>query len=69
MSELCDYDGPDTTAVVTDTYDRGEPAAWVPGTYYSRCHCGKVTCESGTYDEALEALEDHRAESRSDDGE
>jgi hypothetical protein len=33
------------------------------GSWFSRCACGVVTCASGTYDEALEALLIHRGES------
>jgi hypothetical protein len=62
--DLCNYEGADTTAVLTDTYDRANPDAWVPGTYYSRCHCGTVTCDSGTFDDAVAALESHRARTR-----
>jgi hypothetical protein len=60
---LCTYEGSDTTAVLTDTYDRDDPGAYKTRTYYSRCHCGKVTCESGTYKQAADALKDHREES------
>lgn len=49
--ELCHYTGSDTTARLTENDD---------GTWYSRCHCGTVTCEAGTYDEALTALTSHR---------
>lgn len=33
-----------------------------PDKWMSRCRCGVVTCEAGTYDEAVAALEKHRAE-------
>lgn len=29
-------------------------------TWNSKCACGQVTCESGTYDEAAAALQAHR---------
>lgn len=64
MSYLCHYEGPDTTAVLTDTYDRANPSAWVPGTYYSRCNCGTVTCDGGSFDDAARALEEHRDRSK-----
>ena len=53
MSQLCHYSGIDTTAVVRPNDD---------GTWFSRCHCGTVACEAGTYDQAVEALEAHRGE-------
>lgn len=53
---LCFYDGIDSTAEIGTRRDES-------GTFYSfsRCHCGVVTCERGTIDEATKALEAHRA--------
>lgn len=51
---LCHYSGIDSTAQVGSNDD---------GSFFSRCHCGTVTCASGTYDEAVNALEEHRAPS------
>lgn len=46
--------------------DRLEDAAHIgtseDGTSYSRCGCGHLTCASATQDEAIAALEAHRAE-------
>lgn len=50
-NELCHYGGADTTAAMGSTDE---------GTWFSRCHCGTVACESGTYDEAADALVAHR---------
>jgi hypothetical protein len=54
MNELCNYAGNDTTSVVSTNED----SSW-----FSRCHCGAIPCASGTYEEAVQALIDHRAES------
>lgn len=51
--EVCWYDGTDTQAEFRSNDD---------GSWLSRCNCLTVTCESGTYEEALEALNAHRAE-------
>lgn len=32
------------------------------GTWYARCGCGVVVCESGTYEEANAALAEHRGD-------
>lgn len=48
---LCDYVGADTTAAIGSRDDGG---------WFSRCHCGVVAIESGTYDECVEALNTHR---------
>lgn len=51
--EACWYDGTDTTAGIWSNDD---------DTFRSRCHCGTVTCESGTMEQAAAALDAHRAE-------
>lgn len=48
---LCHYAGMDTQAVIRSNDD---------GSWFSRCNCRTVTRESGTYDEAVEALQAHR---------
>jgi len=50
----CNYAGTDTTSEVGSNDDN---------TWYSRCHCGAMPCERGSYDEAVAALLAHRAES------
>jgi hypothetical protein len=52
VNPLCTYTGIDSTAQVGSNDDN---------TWFSRCHCGEVTCASGTYEEAVAALEVHRA--------
>lgn len=55
-TELCNYTGMDSTAVIASRPgDNGAVHA------YSRCHCGEVTCERGTPEQADQALADHRA--------
>jgi len=51
--EVCGYDQPDTKAELRSNDD---------GSWFSRCNCLTVTCESGTYEEALDALNAHRTE-------
>jgi hypothetical protein len=51
--EVCHYGGLDSQAVVRTNDD---------GRWMSRCNCLTVTCASGTYDEAVAALEAHRVE-------
>lgn len=57
MDELCHYTGIDSRAAVGTNDD---------GTWFSRCHCltpegqPTVTCTSGTYEDAVAALEAHR---------
>ena len=67
MSDLCNYGGADSTAVLTDTSMALEIVGDVEPTYYSRCHCGEVTCKRGTYEEAANALDEHRALSKPDE--
>lgn len=52
MINLCAYEGMDTTAAVGSNDD---------GSWFARCHCGELACESGTYDEAIQALDAHRS--------
>ncbi len=40
--------------------DFGEMRTLDTGAWTSRCGCGHVACESGTYEEAAAALEAHR---------
>lgn len=57
MSDLCNYSGMDSTAEISNRHDpNGDVYA------YSRCHCGEVTCERGTPEQAAQALADHRAQ-------
>jgi len=59
VSELCNYTGLDSTAVISNQADEhGDVYA------YSRCHCGEVTCDRGTPQEATQALADHRVTTR-----
>lgn len=51
--DVCWYDGTDSQAGIFSNDD---------STYRSRCNCLTVTCETGTYDEAVAALDAHRAE-------
>lgn len=53
--DLCSYDGMDSTAEISNRVDEGGNVY-----AYSRCHCGVVTCERGTPDEAAQALDAHR---------
>lgn len=53
-NELCNYGGYEDNAATVEAHDDG-------GTWYSRCHCGVITCEAGTFEEAAQALIDHRA--------
>lgn len=56
---VCWYDGTDSQAAILSNDD---------GTYKSLCNCGTVCCESGTFDEAANALEAHRAETADETG-
>lgn len=51
--DVCHYTESDTRAELRSNDD---------GTWHSRCNCLTVSCESGTYDEAVDALAAHRAE-------
>lgn len=57
----CDYAGIDNTAVVGSTVVDGTPG------WFSRCNCGELTCEIGTYEEACDALTDHRPRKSEED--
>lgn len=51
--DVCHYAEPDSRAQIRSNDD---------GSWSSRCNCLTVCCESGTYDEAVDALDTHRAE-------
>lgn len=57
----CRYDGIDNTATVGSTVVDDEPG------WFSRCNCGEVTCEFGTYEEACDALSEHLNQAKGDD--
>lgn len=58
MPEACNSNRIEHAAHVT-THQSG---AGQDGTWYSRCGCGELACASGTQEEAIAALEAHRAE-------
>lgn len=53
MPEECLYGGSDTTAVLGSTDDGG---------WFARCHCGETVYTGPSYDDAIAALDAHRAE-------